>query len=220
MKTEEVKEYLENFDKRLQSPIFKQFAWKKAICRIILNDFENAKIELNKSLVSMLNSPMIWKKAGKPDLLAEIFILSGEKNFRELIISILKDYKLNDKWGDSNSAHRAYGLIGVMVPELNWEIHSSSVLISNEVNKRDFYFGKCIIAIIEKNSTLFENSLKNILDEHRQVATHGSLRATPEGWLCLPAMTLGILANFSGVKTNIDNKYFSQSYIKKVVSEM
>jgi hypothetical protein len=76
-----------------------------------------------------------------------------------------------------------------------------------------FAAGFALQAIFDKNQEAFTQSLSLLLKAHQGMARYGVLRLTPEGWLCLPAMTLSYLAHQNNLKVELETEYLYLDYL-------
>ena len=85
---------------------------------------------------------------------------------------------------------------------------------------KDLYAaGLALQGILNRDQGSFISSLQLLLKAHEGQAKHGDLRWTPEGWLCLSAMTLSFLAFQQGLKVDLENDYLSKGYLAYLCSE-
>jgi len=73
--------------------------------------------------------------------------------------------------------------------------------------------GEAIRAIVEHDQTAFDAALGGLLRVHQGKAKFGGLRETPEGFLCLPGMSLSALALERGLEVNPESEYLSKGYL-------
>jgi hypothetical protein len=81
-------------------------------------------------------------------------------------------------------------------------------------NKYGFYLGSSLYALSTQNTPKFIESLQGLLKAHEGSAKHGGLRWTAERFICLSAMSLGLLAMKRGMEVIINNEYFSMDYLE------
>ena len=148
----------------------------------------------------MLKPPMLWSMSAQPNHLVEVYFLSCEFGYKNDVINHLKEFRKKDRIGDNFYANASYGFMGLYYPELEWTTNSIKKLISKPHIKDTYNIGNCIQAIEHFDQIKLYDSLLELLAAHKSMATHGSLRVTPEGWLCMPAMVLIYLAEFRGMK--------------------
>ena len=77
-----------------------------------------------------------------------------------------------------------------------------------------FAIGAAIEAISRADNEAFHQSINRLLEAHKGMAARGSLRGTAEGLICLPAMSLGLLAIKRKMPINIESEYFSMGYLQ------
>jgi hypothetical protein len=195
-----------------------ELLWQIAICNLLISNIQEAYNLLRKSFFAMLKPPMIWSMSAQPNHLVQVFFLSCEFGYKNDVINNLINYRKKDRIGDNFYANVAFGLMGLHNPELEWTSKSIEKLLSAPEYKDTYNIGTCIQAIEQFDQTGYVQSLHKLLDAHKAMATRGSLRGTPEGWLCMPAMVLIYLAELHGMKIRIENDYVSNVYIDFMIS--
>lgn len=195
-----------------------ELLWQIGICHVIIGNFHEAYNLFKKSFFTMLKPPMIWSMSAQPNQLVQVFFLSCEFGYKEEVIFHLQEYRKKDKIGDNFYANVSYAIMGLKYPDLGWTTKSIEKLLSAPEFKDTFSIGNCILALENFDQTCFSDSIIELIEAHKGMATRGSLRGTPEGWLCLPAMVLIYLAELRGMKISIENDYISQTYIDYLIS--
>jgi hypothetical protein len=85
---------------------------------------------------------------------------------------------------------------------------------------KDLYAAGFVLqSILDGEQNAFNDSLQLLLKAHEGIAKHGGLRCCPEGWLCLPGMTLSFLAVQKGLKVEIENEYLSLGYLEYLLKK-
>jgi hypothetical protein len=79
--------------------------------------------------------------------------------------------------------------------------------------KDTFAMGQIIAAIIGRDQLAFDTAMDSLLKAHRGMAKFGGLRETPEGFLCLPGMSLSAIALERGMEVNAESQYLSRGYL-------
>jgi len=204
-------------ENKLERPV--GLAWQLAICEILLgNNLEGLDL-FKKALDAMAKQPITWFLSNQPNHLAEVLILSGENRYYNDVVEQLNNFRKKES-GDSLVAHIAYGLVGLLLPELDWADRSSNFLINDSTDLEFRAIGYCIREVANGDIEKSHKYFSDIFEGHKQKAIHGSLRGTPEGWLSMPAMSLALISNMNGNKIVLENNYFSQTYIDLVLQQM
>ena len=212
MDNSKILHYVQNYKKR-DTPYRDQFDFQLGICYIRLCEYEKAQIMFEKNMLSMLTPPMLWKKSAQPHWLVDIFILSKRQDLLENVIRELGIYR-SDRLGNSFVACYSYAvadLLSLTSKDISREINC---LMKNPKIKMAIAWGSAFQAVIVQDQASFDLALEDVLAIHKGQATHGGLRETPEGWLCMPAMTLIYLALRQNLLININNEYVDVRYIK------
>jgi hypothetical protein len=190
-----------------------QFDFKLGICYIILRNYEKAQMFFDTCALSMFTHPKFWEDSGQPNRLIDIFILSKQRDLLDDIVRELIAYKSN-RYGRSYVACYSYAVADLLISPQK-DISTEIVyLLKNPKIKIATALGYSLQAIIENDQISFGFALESILAIHKGQATHGALRETPEGWLCMPAMTLIYLAMKQNFQININSEYLDAGYIK------
>ncbi len=184
-----------------------------AICYTLLANFNQAQIYFEKYCLRMIKPPKIWKMSNQPNWLVDIFILSGRKDLNPIIGNELEEFKKKKYGGDSPIAHASYGIMELLYPQKNDMPLHIQILNKYPEIKYTLSIGQAFQAIIDRNEGGLNVALKSLLLAHKGMAKHGGLRETPEGWLCLPAMSLAYVASKYQMQINIEDVYLSLGYI-------
>lgn len=204
--------------------VFEQDYFKLAICEVILGNYSKANSLFSESITAMLGTNPYWRASGQPNWLVDIAILSGRTDLypsvlEELTLFRTKGSTYSNTGGNSPLAHYCNSVMEILF--------SSSGNISDwikDLKKRPKYkdlyaAGFMLQAILDKDQEAFTQSLKLLLEAYAGMAKHGELRLSPEGWLCLPAMTLAFLACQKGLAIEIENEYLSAGYLKYLLEK-
>ena len=218
---QKIKEYLlvhENAKKD-----FEQDYFKLAICEIILENHPKANSLLNESIRLMLGKNPYWIASSQPNWLVDIVTLSGQENLYETVINELSKYRLSStkthQVGDSPLTHYSFSVMEILYPHSNDIGKWINNLIKHPKYKIWYYAGYTLQAIIDRDQNSFETSIKALLKSHESKAKYGDLRWSPEGWLCLPAMTLAFIAIHQGLTVDFKNDYISKGYLSFLQSK-
>ncbi len=198
---------------------FEQDFFDLAICKVDSGDFEKAKMYFTDSLPYIFGKKPYWRASGQVNWLVDVVILSGNKDFYSQVWEELNKFKIHGSeyshaGGDSPMANYCYGVMEMFLPgsgDLTTAIHT----LLKYPRYKDFYAcGIALKSILNQDQNGFSQSLSLLLKTHEGMAKHGGLRLSPEGWLCLPAMSLSILAHEKNLKVDIENEYLSLGYLE------
>ena len=189
-----------------------------AICEVILGNYPDANKLFSESITAMFGPRPFWRRSGLVNWLVDIAILSGRSDLypsvlEELIIYRMSSTKSNPV-GNSPMAHYCYSVMEILCPGFGNISEWIKDLIKRPKYKDLYAAGFALQAIMDRDQDAFNSSLQSLLKAHEGMAKHGDLRWTPEGWLCLPAMSLSFLAIQKGLKVEIEDEYLSLGYLK------
>jgi hypothetical protein len=215
MNLKKINEYL---IKQKNAPkIYEQDYFYLAICEIILGNYPKAKNLFTESIIAMFGTNSFWRASSQPNWLVDIAILSGRSDLYPSVLEELTLYRLSSTKskpvGNSPMAHYCYSVMEIACPNSGNISEWIKDLIKRPKYKDLYAAGLALQAILSKDQASFISSLHLILKAHEGQAKHGDLRWSPEGWLCLPAMTLSFLACQKNLKVEIDNEYLSLGYL-------
>jgi hypothetical protein len=95
-----------------------------------------------------------------------------------------------------------------------WDISVSiKALLKKPKWKLTYAAGQVLQSIVDENSLALNTTLLSLLKAHEGSAKHGELRETAEGLICMQAMALAYAALKRNLKIEIENEYFSKSYL-------
>ena len=220
MNLKKINEYL--IEKKNAPKRFEQDYFKLAICEIILGNYSTANDYFDEAITFMFGVNPYWRASGLPNWLVDIVVLSGRPNLYSSVLEELTIYRLSstkiNPVGTAPMAYYCYSVMKILCPSSG----DFSEWINNLLKrpKKDFIaMGLTIQAILNQDQDSLTNSLQLLLKAHEGMAKHGELRLTPEGWLCLPAMTLSFLAIQKGLKVEIENEYLSLGYLQYLLEK-
>jgi tetratricopeptide (TPR) repeat protein len=183
-----------------------------AICLTQLGKFPDARDFYGRAIVSSLND-RFWYGTSQPNWLVDTYILANQATLYPEVLKEIEGYK-SDPRGMSLMAFYAYALT-CLIPGKDEEASDYvSGLLKKPKIKDTFAIGRIIKAIIEHDQLAFDGSLEDLLDAHKRMAKFGSLRETPEGFLCLPAMSLSKMALGRGMQITAESQYLSTGYLE------
>jgi hypothetical protein len=212
LKQEKLLQSLARYQQILESNHNDQMAFYLAICHICLGNFNEGQKQFEKSCLAMFSPPMLWKMSAHPDWLVDICILAGRTDLFPIMFRELESFQIGAT-GNSLRAFYAYGMIGLLSTSRN--VISKWIRGLSEKPKIVMWFsiGQALQAILEKENDKFNTALATVLKAHEGQAIRGGLRSTPEGFLCMPAMSLCYVAFTHDLNVTIDNEYLSNGYI-------
>jgi hypothetical protein len=182
-----------------------------AICLTQLGDYPNAQHFYGLALRSSLRD-RLWHLSGEINRLVDALVLANQPDFYSQIAKQVETYKL-DRRGDSLLALYAYALVRLVSGNDEEANDYVPGLLSKPKIKWTFAMGKIVKAILDRDQTAFDVALDDLLRAHQGRAKFGELRETPEGFLCLPAMSLSKMALERGLEVNAESEYLSKGYL-------
>jgi hypothetical protein len=189
-------------------------------CYIRLDDYEMSRGWFIESCKNMFREKSSWKISGSPNYLVDVWVMSNISGFETKIKEELDSFQKDRYGGNSPIANYAYCIWKLISSEDTLEEKDySSLLKLGDRHKYGFYLGRSLKSISTQNNSLFLESLRDLLKAHERSAKHGKLRETPEGLICLSAMTLGLIASKRGMTINIECEYFSMGYLKFLLQQ-
>ena len=215
MDIKKINEYLRKYEN--EPKVFEQDYFKLAICYAQLSNYRKAKELFSDSLTAMFGSNPYWRASSQPNWLVDVAVLSGRSDLYPSVLEELTLYRLSstksNPIGNSPIAHYCYSVMEILYPGSGNISDWIKGLVKRPKYKDMYAIGLVIQAITSKNQILFTNSLQLLLKAHEGQAKYGELRLTPEGWVCLPAMTLSYLANQRNLKLEVENEYLPLGYL-------
>lgn len=221
MDLKKVHDYLEKH--RNDPLVFEQAYFNLAICEVMLGNYSEAHRLFSESLAVMFGPNPFWLASSQPNWLVDIFILSGRFDLYPSVLEgfnrlRLKSTKIQPV-GSSPTAHYCYSVMEILFPSGGNITAWIKDLLKRPKYKDLYAAGLAIQAILDKDQDAFTNSIMLLLKAHEGQAKHGWLRWTPDGWLCLPAMTLSYLAKKNDLKVEIENEYLSLGYLEYLMEK-
>ena len=182
-----------------------------AICLTKLGDYREAQRTYSTSLRSALED-RLWHLSGEVHRLVDTLILSNESSMFPRVLGEVEAYKL-DRRRDALYPLYAYAIACLLAGEDERATDYVPGLLKKPRIKDTFAMGETIRAIVDHDQTVFDTALGALLRAHRGMAKFGALRETPEGFLCLPAMSLSKLALDRGMQVVLESEYLSRDYL-------
>lgn len=215
MDTRKIKEFITNNE--TTPKLYEQDYFRLGICEVQLGNYLKAKELFFESVTVMFGSNPFWKKTSQPNWLVDISLLSGRSEIYPSLLEELTIYRTTPSKsgpvGTSPIAHYCYSVMEILHPGFG-NITEWIKDLKKRPKYKDLYAtGFVLQAIIDKDQEAFSQSIQSLLMAHQGLAKHGELRLVPEGWLCLPAMTLSLLAFKKSLKVEFTNDYLSLGYL-------
>lgn len=145
--------------------------------------------------------------------LPEIYIMAGEPcSFLETLNIEINKYRADPK-GKSPIAQYAYSLVNLILGELDdVSIYLNELETSKIKDIRAIGFS--LKALIEKNRLELNNALNQLYLAHKNLVKFGNLREASEGFICLPATAISILAVKREMNVTVESEYLPLEYVK------
>lgn len=197
--------------------IFEQNYFYLAICEIQAGNYISAQNYFTSAVTIMLGPNPYWRASGQVDWLVNVSVLAGNRTNFPSVLEELNLYRISSTkshpGGRSPMAHYCYSVMELMYPgQGDMEGWIKDLLIRPKY-KNMVAVGHVIDAISKHDRRGFSQSLQELLVVHEGMAKYGQLRLTPEGWLCLPAMCLALIARQKGFPVTVESEYFSHGYL-------
>jgi hypothetical protein len=183
-----------------------------AICLTQLGEYPDALRFYGQAIHNFLENRQSWHGSSQPNWLVDTLNLANQPNLHLKVLEEVEGYKLDPR-GQSLVALYAYALMCLILGK-DEETSKYVVGLGKKPKIRDtFAMGETIKAIIERNQAAFDVALNDLVEAHRRLVKFGGLRETPEGFLCLPAMSLSKIALERGLEINVESEYLSRGYL-------
>lgn len=221
MDLKKVIDYLEKHQKAQR--IFEQDYFRLGICEVILGNYSSAQSLFIESIEIMFGTNPFWLASSQPNWLVDIAILSGRSDLYSSIVNELNLYRKQStktqSTGSSPLAHYSYSVMEILSPSDGKIDEWIKDLLKRPKYKDLYASGFVLQAILDQEQNTFLDSMRLLLKAHEGLAKYGELRWIPEGWLCLPAMSLSFLGKKYGFQEEIENDYLSVGYLEYLLSK-
>jgi hypothetical protein len=184
-----------------------------AICLTQTGDYRKARRAYVHTLKGFLKNRRGWFGTSQPNWLIDTFVMANQPRLYHKVSKEIEAYK-SDYRGGSLVAHYSYAIVSLISGCDSAVAKHTSALLAKPKEKSTYASGAVIQAVIERDQFVFAEALSNLLDAHRGMAKFGGLRETPEGFLCLPGMSLSRIALERGLKVETNNEYLSTGYLQ------
>jgi len=190
-----------------------------AICYVKLGDFTNAQQLFEKSCLAMFRPPKMWKISAQVSRLVDVWILSTRQSLYPTVLEELENYRKDMPKNNANSllAQYSYGLVELLYPTgFNIPLWIQNLTVKPSI-KDMFAIGQVFQAILDRDAIGLNSATENLLLSHQGKAKHGILRETPEGFICMSAMSLAYVAHKYDMKVIVTSEYFSPGYLNFMI---
>jgi hypothetical protein len=195
-----------------QRPDDSYFQLMVAICLTQLGDCSRALQLYRLSLAGALEDRR-WQFTGIMHGLVDTYVLANQPGLLPRLSAEVEAYK-QDRRGGSLEALYAYSITCLLsARDEEAAVHALGLLKKPKV-KWTHAAGKAIQALIERDQPGFDQGLEDLLKAHRGMATIGGIRESPEGFLCLQAMSLARLASERGTAASAESVYLNKDYLR------
>jgi tetratricopeptide (TPR) repeat protein len=184
---------------------------KVAICLTQLGRYKEARRHYNRALESSFRD-RFWHDSSQPNWLVDIYALGNRSDLSAQVYEAVEAYKLDPR-AKALWAQYAYAAVRLLTGQEVDVQEYVSELLSKPKFKKTFAIGKTLQAIVDQDQSSFDLALDELLRAHRGQAKFGGLRETPEGYLCLSAMSLSKVALQRGLPINAQSEYLSLRYL-------
>jgi hypothetical protein len=183
-----------------------------ANCYVQLGNFSEAQRLYELCYQGQIKHP-IWRQSGQPNWLVDICVLSGRQDYFPEVLQELDAYRKDMKEYYYPILY-SLSVMELLFPqgrEISQWIHG---LLAKPKTKDGYAMGQTLDAIVNEDKAGYNRHLEELLKIHEGMAKRGGLRETPEGLLCMPAMSLAVVAKNKGLETIIENDYLSIGYLE------
>jgi Immunity protein 49 len=144
--------------------------------------------------------------------LVDAYLLANQPESWSRLSAEVEAYK-QDRRGGSLEALYADSIACLLSSRDEEALGYALNLLKKPKVKWTFAAGKAIQALIERDQPGFDQALEELLKAHRGMATVGGIRESPEGFLCLQAMSLARLAGDRGMVVHAESEYLNKGYL-------
>lgn len=183
-----------------------------ALCRIKLEDYHQALQDYRAALMGMLKNRRSWFDPGMPDFVVNAYAMAYLPDLYVQVDAEIEAYKNGPK-GDAPMAHTAYAEMHLLRGQSEEALAHISAMLKRPKYKDVYAVGLVVQAIANRRQEDFDAAFAQLLLAHRGQAKFGQLRESPEGYLCLHAMTLVRVAQEYGLTVTSDSEYLSLPYL-------
>jgi len=208
------------YEKALQSygakPDWPSFRYLSAICLTKLGRFASAEDAYRFALRGFLDRPRDWRVPGLPNNLVDCYLMANAADVRPDVVREVEAYK-SDRRGRALVPLYSYAVLSVAGGSDQEALQHAEGLLAKPRVKWTWAAGQAISALVDQDHAGLRESLDELLAAHRGMAKHGALRETPEGFLCMPAMSILLLARRRGLLISVTSEYVSMEYVEHLL---
>jgi hypothetical protein len=153
-----------------------------------------------------------WHETSQPNWLVDAYVMANQPDLYPLVLEEMEAYKLDPR-GKSLVAHYAYAMVCLLSGRDQEARAYVPGLLKDHKIKWTFALGKAIESVLRCEQQGFDIAMEELLKAHRGMAKFGGLRETPEGFLCLPGMSLSAIALGRGLALDAESEYLSGGYL-------
>lgn len=188
-------------------------SYKKAICFICLGDYNKAQAYFVSSLKGLRTTFKLWAISNRPDLLVNIWLLSGSLDMFSKIRDELSGYLASQReinyLGDLSLL-----LLKMIARQDDATSPLIAKLLADPAIKDGYEIGTIAQSIVNHDQEKLNLSFRNLLDIHNRSAKYGSLRETPEGLISINALSLAYCAIQRDLDIQHNNYYLPIDYLE------
>ena len=185
-----------------------------AICLTQLDRYVEAQRFYALAIRGFLKDRRQWYGTNQPDWLVDAYNLANHLELCSQVEAEIEAFKhKNPQTREAPVTLYADAVICLTSRRDEEASQCVPMLVKKPQIKWAFAVGETIRAIIQFDQAAFDSALGYLLEVHRGAAKFGGLRETPEGYLCLPAMSLSKIALECGLKVNVASEYLSKGYL-------
>jgi tetratricopeptide (TPR) repeat protein len=188
-----------------------------AICLTQLERYQEAMRCFGLAFQASLED-QFWHGSSQPNWLVDTCILSNQPDLYPLVLKEVEAYKLDPR-GGSLVALYAYAMVRLLSGKDEEARSYVPGLLKDRKIKWTFAVGKALEGILESKQQMVDAAIDGLLKAHRGMAKYGGLRETPEGYLCLPAMSLSKVALERSMEVNAESEYLSKGYLDYLMQD-
>jgi hypothetical protein len=202
-----------------EPPIYPEKIFMVAICHVKLGEYPKVLEHFRKTLQGFLADPQnsFWRRSGQVNFLVDCYAMTNQPDLYPQVFQNIEEYHL-DRRSRALMPQYAFSLVRLMGGKDQEIIDYVENLLKKPKIKLTYAMGKTIEAIRELEQSTFNEELSNLLKAHRGMAKFGGLRESPEGYLCLQAMSLSKIALLRGMNLDIESEYLSKGYLDFLLS--
>ena len=187
-----------------------------AICHTQYKQYKLARRLFVKATLKFVEQPKLWQGAGQPNQMVDSYILANQRHLFPSVNGILKHYKNHENsW--THWSQYAFAVWQLVKTEDVRAIEFLDAMLT-ERNRKEFKvmyaMGLTVQAVAERSQEKFDLALAELIDAHARAEKWGWYRDTPEGFVCLPGLSLSKLAMERDLVVNVESEYLPMGYLE------